>query len=97
MYPLLGCRGTCWNTLKQTKVQIFHAPKYAELSVKKVWGFVKEVDKFTQCFTDFDEGVIPERDYLWTIISSIMPDQTKELIQNARKKRGVSHENSSDS
>ena len=57
---------------------------------------MKEVDELTQYFPDFDEGVIPERDYLWTIISSIMPDQTKELIQNARKKRGVSNENSNE-
>ena len=57
---------------------------------------MKEVDELTQYSPDFDEGIMPERDYLWTIISSIMPDKTKELVQNPRKKRGVSHENSSE-
>ena len=59
-----------------------------------MWGFAKESDKLSVYFPDYDEGALPERDYLWTIISSIMPDETKELIQSARKKRGVSKEDS---
>lgn len=40
-------------------------------------------------FPDYSEHDIPERDYLWTIISSIMPQETKSLIQEARAARGV--------
>ena len=57
--------------------------------MKLVWGFVKETEKLSVYFPDYEEGVFPERDYLWTIISSVMPNETKELIQNSRIKRGI--------
>lgn len=40
-------------------------------------------------FPDYHEQDVPERDYLWTVISSVMPQETKTLIQEARSARGV--------
>ena len=62
--------------------------------MQKVWGFIKESEILLAYFPHNEDGSLSERDYMWTIISSIMPDKTKELIQEARKKRGINKEDS---
>jgi hypothetical protein len=65
------------------------APKYKELSVYKLWPFIKEVDELMLYFPDYEEDEFPERDFLYTVISTLQPDVTKKLIQEAREKRSV--------
>ena len=59
------------------------------MSTKIVWGYAKDVEELNCYFPDYNESELPERNYLRTIISSIMPSETKELIQTARNQRGV--------
>lgn len=68
---------------------MFPAPRYKELSVRWLWESVKEVQELYSYFPDYHEQDVPERDYLWTVISSVMPQETKALIQEARAARGV--------
>ena len=82
--------------LKQDMSQFFHAPKYEELFIKQIRRFVKETKNLVEYFPDYEKGALPESDYLWAIISSVIPVETKELIYNTRKKQGVSHDNSSE-
>lgn len=57
--------------------------------MKKLWSYVKEVDELYEYFPSYGEQELPERGYLWMVISSVMPEETKELIQEARRNRGV--------
>ena len=82
--------------MRQYQVQLFPTPRYKELSVKIVWGYAKEVEELNQYFPDYNKGELPERDYLWTVISSLMPKETKKLIENAREQRGVSKKNNNE-
>jgi hypothetical protein len=65
------------------------APRYKELAVKKLWEFVQEIEELYCYFPDYNEGVLPERDYLFTIISTLKPNETKEIIEEARNQRSV--------
>ena len=38
-------------------------------------------------FVDLEENEYPEREYLWTIVSTLRSENTKELIKTARNKR----------
>ena len=62
-------------------------PKYSELSISKIWPFVKEIEDLNAYFPDLEEVEYPEREYLWTIVSTLCSENTKELIKTARNKR----------
>lgn len=75
---------------------MFIAPKYKELGVKALWSYVKVVEELCKYFPSYSEDEVPERDYLWTVISSIMPRETKTLIQSTREERSVRSQDSED-
>ena len=52
-------------------------------------GYVKDTEELSVYFPDYGDHTLPERDYLWTIICSVKPKEAKQLIQDARAKRGV--------
>ena len=60
-------------------------PFYPELSVDKIWPIVKSDVDLIKYFQKHP----PSRDYLYTILSSVRPAETKELLQNALRNRSV--------
>ena len=57
------------------------------MSISKIWPLVKEIEDLNAFFTDLEENEYPEREYLWTIVSTLSSENTKELIKTARNKR----------
>ena len=57
------------------------------MSISKIWPLVKEIEDLNACFVDLEENEYPEREYLWTIVSTLRSENTKELIKIARNKR----------
>ena len=57
------------------------------MSISKIWPLVKEIEDLNACFVDLEENEYPEREYLWTIVSTLRSENTKELIKTARNKR----------
>ena len=57
------------------------------MSISKIWPLVKEIEDLNACFVDLEENDYPEREYLWTIVSTLRSENTKELIKTARNKR----------
>ena len=66
---------------------MYPAPRYKELKVGNLWSFVKEIPDLLAYFPDYQDKELPEREFLFTIISTLHPDATKHLIQEARLKR----------
>ena len=56
---------------------------------------MKETEELIQYFPDYSQSELPERNYLWAVISSVMPKETKRLIEREREQRGVSKNNMS--
>ena len=40
---------------------------------------------------DYDEGTLPGKEFIVGIISTLKPEETKTLVEEARKKRSVSN------
>ena len=43
-------------------------------------------------FPDIQEKELPDREFMWTILSTLREDAVKKLIEDARKKRSASNE-----
>ena len=54
--------------LKQKDVITIEVPKYAELSVAKIWPLIKEIDYLLQYFPDYLPKQIPDRDHMFTVL-----------------------------
>ena len=65
-------------------------PRYSELATEKICAFFKEVSELLSHFPDLQDGELPDRELMWTIVSTLREDTIKELIQDVRKKRNVS-------
>ena len=64
-------------------------PFYPELSFDKVWPIVKSDVDLRKYFSKYSQKHLPIRDYLYTILSSVRPTETKEILQNTLKNRLV--------
>ena len=67
-------------------------PMYAELSSTRIWNFVKEVPDLLKYFPDLPENMVPIREYLITIISTLRGDELKKLIKKSRDNRSLQNE-----
>ena len=69
--------------LKEAKHVV--ASRYKELSVSKLWPYVKEISEMIQYFPKIKEKEPPERDYMWVIISTINSEATIKIVKDVRK------------
>ena len=67
-------------------------PLYDEISSKRIWGYVQEVPKLMEYFSDYSENIIPDRTFLFTILSTIRKAELKELIKKTQASRAVQNE-----
>ena len=47
---------------------------------------VKNINEISIYFPSFEEGSLPDREYLWNVLFSIKTEATTEIIQTARSK-----------
>ena len=66
------------------------APRYNELGVKPLWAFIKEVPELLQYFPILEKDELPDRSFMWTILSTLRYDEWKQLIKNTRNARSKS-------
>ena len=71
-------------------------PKYKEFSCKAVWNFVKEVPELLKYFPDLADNELPDRTFLWTVLSTLRPDGWKIMLEEARKARCKQSEDNND-
>ena len=62
-----------------------------------VWNFDKEIPELLIYFPDFKDDEIPDRTYMRIILCTLKLDEWNKLIEEARKVRGQSLEESKDS
>ena len=67
-------------------------PKYGELSLSKMWAQVKADPELMIYFPDYLESQLPDRDYMFSIISTVYPKTLKEIISKARENRAIVNE-----
>ena len=67
-------------------------PKYKELPAKVIWSRIKENEVLKQYFPNLTPNQLPNRDYMWNVLSSVKPWATQALIEHALKNRSVENE-----
>ena len=55
--------------------------------MKAVWAFIKEVPELLKYFPNWDKDELPDRFFMWTILSKLRHDKWKQLINEARNAR----------
>ena len=71
---------------------VAEVPKYKELSTKVIWPCIKDNEMLKQYFPNLTPNQLPNRDYMWNILSSVKPWATHSLIEHALKNRSVENE-----
>ena len=74
--------------LELNSVKRINVPKYDELSVLSFWPQMQQDEQFMHYFpTKFPKGRVPDREYFWNILNTLMPEYTKALIRHANEQR----------
>ena len=71
-------------------------PFYPELSIEKVWPIIKKDSELIKYFPKYSLKHLPNRDYLYTVLSSIHPVEPKALLQDALRNRSIHKDKISD-
>lgn len=71
---------------------IFDIPKYAELSVKSVWPKVKENPILLSYFPTLKDTQLPEREFMYGVIGTLMPEELRSLVAASAKSRSFGNE-----
>ena len=50
---------------------------------------MKEIPEIMAYFPDYNKNEYPERQYMFDILFTLKPDVIADMIQSARKKRGI--------
>ena len=64
-------------------------PMFPELSVEKIWPFVKDDSELSKYFQKYKAKQLPNRDYLWTVLNTLRSDQVNNLLREALDKRSI--------
>ena len=72
--------------LELNSVKRINVPKYDELSVLSFWPQMQQDEQFMLYFpTKFPKGRVPDREYFWNIMNTLMPEYTESLIKHANE------------
>ena len=71
-------------------------PKYAELSVGKIWGYILQCPDMLDYFPDLDNDKLPERSFMFKILSTLRTQGLKQLLKEARECRSISNNDDQD-
>ena len=67
-------------------------PFYQELAIKDVYPKLKDNAYLKLYLPDYPESVMPERSFFYTVLSTLFPRETLELVKETIKKRWLNEE-----
>ena len=70
-------------------MKYLEVPRYKELYVSNIWSLVREVQALVQYFPTFQPNQLPDRDFMFSILSTLRYDDLHKMVQNARKHRSI--------
>ena len=75
------------KALKRHIVVLQVVSKYPELSVSTIWKYIRESKELMEYFPDYPEIQLPERDYMFAVVSTVFPKALRKLIEETRMNR----------
>ena len=74
--------------MKLKDVSFINVPMYDELAVKHLWSEMQVSPEFMKFFPDkLPKGRLPEREYFFNIMNTLIPDYVNRLIKHATEQR----------
>ena len=73
--------------IKNKHIVYFEIPKYPELATKNIWPLVKENEDLMIYFPDLKASQLPEKEFMYGILSTLRPDAIREIIASSLKNR----------
>ena len=80
---------TLYRLLKKSKLIEVVVPRFNELKVENVWSLIREVEDINVYFPDLKEHQLPNREYMYSVLSTLRNEEVKNMICNARKNRSI--------
>ena len=65
----------------------FEIPDYPELAVKHVWPLVTGNQDLIKYFPDYKPSQLPEKEFMYAVLSTLKPNAVRELIASCIVKR----------
>ena len=81
-----------YKALKTDQVNMIFVPRFKELATKKVWEAFREHEYVSQYFPDYTNKQVPDRVFMWTILSSVAEKYAINIVHNARYSRSLVNE-----
>ena len=78
--------------LMNKNVIYFEIPSYPKLVPKNVWPLIKVSEELLAYFPDYKQTQQPEREFLYSVLCTLMPNAVRELIANWVEKRSPATE-----
>ena len=66
-----------------------NVPKYPELKVETFWKIIKENPIYLSYFPDYNEGKLPQRQYMFDLLHTIDESFVENLIQDCHMNRRI--------
>ena len=77
------------KVLLVTDVKTFDVPQYSELSVRKLYPYIKDTQDLNVFFPDYDNSELPERKFMISVLCTTRPNEITQLVKDSRQKRSV--------
>ena len=75
--------------IKIAEVNTIHVPSYRELAVKRVYPELKGIENLMKYIPDYPDKVLPEKFFFYSILATLYPYNTENLIKSWRAARAV--------
>ena len=83
------------KVLLETDVKTFDVPQYSELSVRKLYPYIKDSQNLNVFFPDYNNSELPERKLMISVLCTTRPNEITQLVKDSRQKRSVFENNDS--
>ena len=78
-----------FRNLKKSKLFEVIVPRFKELKAENIWNLIKEAEELKVYFPDLDVHQLPNREYMYSILSTLRNYKVKSMILNVRKNRSI--------
>ena len=73
--------------IKNKQVINFQIPNYPELAVNNVWLLIENSSNLIMYFPDFKPSQLPEKEFMYGVLSTLKPNEVRELVDKSLKNR----------
>ena len=84
------------KVLKKVDVKTIPMPRYKELAVKNVWGYIKELPDLLEYFPEIGDDELPDRSFMWGVIGTLRREAWQTMLEDARKARSLGRDEPKD-